>query len=109
MDHSQTKETICNHCSAVFPSKGKYQYHFQRVHQNEVKITHSNEEEMAVHRSEDGKFSCICDKGYHSGQSLYRHQKGCQQWKTHVASDRADSDSDESIQGDFYILFHFNF
>ena len=64
MDHPQAKETACKHCNQVFPSKGKYQYHFQRVHQNEAKLHHSNQEQISMYRSEDEKFVCICGKGY---------------------------------------------
>ena len=56
MDQPQAKEMICSHCNEVFPSKGKYQYHFQRVHQNEVKMPHHNQGLTSIHRSEDEKF-----------------------------------------------------
>jgi len=103
MDHIHAKETTCNYCKEVFPSKGKYQYHFRRVHQDEVKIHHSNQEETIIFRSENEKFVCICNKSYHSGQSLRRHQKRCQQWKDHDNTDDIDSDSEISIQGNIYI------
>ena len=103
MDHSQAKETTCTHCNEVFPSKGKYQYHFRRVHQEEVKIHHSNQEETIILRSENEKFVCICNKSYHSGQSLRRHQRTCQQWKDHNTTYDIDSDSEISLQGSIYM------
>jgi len=103
MDHPQAKETICSHCNEVFPSKGKYQYHFQRVHQNKLKVNHSNQEETSIYRSENEKFICICGKGYQAGQSLHRHQKSCQQWKDHESHQDLDSDLEMSIQGDFLL------
>jgi len=103
MDHSQAKETTCKYCNDVFPSKGKYDYHFRRIHQNEVKIHGHNQEGTSVQRSENEKFVCICDKSYHIWQALHRHQKGCQRWKDHEASLNSDSDSEMSVLGNFYI------
>jgi len=105
MDHPQVKETTCTHCNEVFPSKGKYQYHFRRVHQEEVKIHHSNHKEIVVLRSESEKFLCICNKNYHSGQSLRRHQKHCQQWKDYETDHNIDSNSEISIQGNILYFF----
>jgi len=102
MDHLQDKETTCKHCNEVFPSKGKYQYHFQRVHQREVTIHHSDQEGTSIGRSENAKFVCICDKGYHVGQSLHRHQKSCRQWKDHQSSLDPDFDSEISVQGNIH-------
>ena len=79
MEHLQVKETSCNYCGQVFSSKGKYQYHFRQVHQNEVKIHHSNQEEIIIRRSENEKFTCICNKSYHVRQSLLHHQRSYQQ------------------------------
>ena len=103
MDHPQAKETTCKHCDEVFPSKGKYQSHYRRVHQNEVKINNYNQKKTSVHRSEEEKFVCICNKGYDIWQSLHRHQRTCQQWKDHEATDIIDSDSDICIQGKIYM------
>jgi hypothetical protein len=103
MDPNQGKEIACKRCHEVFPSKGKYDYHFRRIHQNEIKIHHSNQEESSISRSEDEKFVCICNKGYHVQQSLRRHQKKCQEWKDHEASLEAGSDSEMSIQGNFHV------
>jgi hypothetical protein len=103
MDLLQVKETICNHCDEVFPSKGKYQYHFRRVHQNEVRIHGHDQEGITIPRSEDEKFVCICNKGYHVRQSLRRHQKKCQEWKDHEANLEAGSDSEMSIQSNFHV------
>jgi len=109
MDHLQAKETVCNYCNEVFPSKGKYQYHFRRVHQNKVRMHGTDQEQTITRRFDDEKFVCICDKGYHSGQSLHRHQKNCQQWKDYQASHELDSDFEILIQGNFiriYILIY---
>lgn len=105
MDHPQAKEITCTHCNEVFPSKGKYQYHFRRVHQNEVKRHHLDQEQTSIRRSGNEKFVCICGKDYHVCHSLYRHQKYCQQWKDHEATDNIDSDSEISIQGNIYIHY----
>ena len=111
MDHPQAKETICNYCNEVFTSKGKYQYHFRRVHQSEVRIHSSNQEETSIYRSENEKFTCICGKGYDSGQSLRRHQKICRQWKHHEVNVEASSDSEISVQGNKYkyLIFRIDF
>ena|SRR5436190_114016 len=103
MDDPQAKEIVCKHCHEVFPSKGKYDYHVRRIHQNEVKIHSSNPEETSIHRSENEKLICICDKSYPIWQSLYRHQKSCQQWKEYKASLDVNSDSEMSIGGNIYI------
>ena len=104
MDRPQIKETICKYCNEMFPSKGKYQYHFQRVHQNEVKVRHFDQERASIHRSVNEKFTCICDKSYQTGQSLCRHRKNCQQWKNHEANYEPDSDSEISIQGNIICI-----
>jgi uncharacterized Zn-finger protein len=111
MHQTGAKETICNHCNEVFPSKGKYQYHFRRVHQIEVKVHHSNQEKTSIRRSENEKFVCICGKDYEAGQSLQRHQKNCHQWKDHEASYEVDSDSEMSVRGNIYmyLIFYSNF
>ena len=97
MDDPQTKETICKHCGEVFPSKERYQVHYRRVHQNEIRMRHSEQEQISMHLSDTEKFDCICGKGYNIGQSLYRHQKSCQQWKDYQANHKNDSDSKISI------------
>jgi len=102
MDNLQTKEIVCKHCHEIFPSKGKYDYHVRRDHQNEVKIHGFDQGETSIHRSGNEKFTCICDKSYAIWQSLYRHQKGCQQWKEYKASIEVDSDSEMSIRGNIY-------
>jgi len=99
MDQHQVKETKCNHCNEMFASKGKYDYHFRRVHQNDVKLNRFDQETISVRRSTNEKFVCICDKGYQVRESFLRHQKSCQQWKDHVASHDGDCDSELSIQG----------
>ena len=102
MDNLQAKEITCKHCHEVFPSKGKYDYHFRRIHQKEVTIHSQNQEEFSIARSDNEKFLCICGKGYHVRQSLRRHQKRCQQWKDHQVSQEAGSDSEMSIEGNIY-------
>ena len=105
MDHLQAKEITCKHCHEVFPSKGKYDYHFRRIHQKEVTIHSQNQEEISIPRLENEKFACICNKGYHVRQSLRRHQKKCQQWKDHEIDHDMNSDSEISIQGNIYIHY----
>ena len=108
MDHPQAKETICKHCNEVFPSKGRYQAHYRRVHQNEIRMRHSEQEQIFIHRSNNQKFDCICGKGYPTSQSLYRHQKSCQQWKDSQVNHEDDSDSEISIQGNFILNIYSN-
>src|SRR5436190_19368381 len=103
MDQPQAKETTCKHCDEIFPSKGKYNHHFRQKHQNGIKIHNKNEEQTSLNRSESEKFVCICNKGYYIWQSLYRHQKSCQQWKDYESRQDLDSDSEISIQGDFLL------
>ena len=103
MDNLQAKEITCKHCHEVFPSKGKYDYHFRRIHQKEVTIHSQNQEEISIPRLENEKFLCICNKSYHSGQSLRRHQRICQLWKDHNTTYDIDSDSEISLQGSIYI------
>ena len=101
MDHPQVKETICKYCDEAFPSKGRYQAHYHRVHQNEIRMRHSEQEQISIYRSDNQKFDCICGKSYTTGQSFYRHQKSCQQWKDSQVNHEDDSDSEISIQGNF--------
>ena len=108
MDHLQLKETICNHCNEIFTSKGRYQVHYRRVHQNEVKVLHFDQGRTSIHRSINEKFTCICDKSYQIGQSLYRHKKSCQQWKDHEVTHDTDSDSELSVQGNIYMYLNVN-
>ena len=101
MDHPQAKETTCKHCNEVFPSKGKYQAHYRRYHQNEVKMQGT----LPLYRSENEQFICICQKGYYSVQSLHHHQKSCHQWKDHETSVGSDSDLEMSVQGNIHLHF----
>ena len=103
MDPPQAKEVTCKHCHEIFPSKGKYDYHFRRIHQNKVKIHGHGQEEISIQRSNNQKFVCICKKDYHIWQALLRHQKSCQQWKDHEATHDIDSDSEISLQGSIYM------
>ena len=108
MDDLQIKETICKHCGEVFPSKGRYQAHYRRVHQNEIRIRHSEQGQIFIHRSDNQKFDCICGKSYYIRQSLYRHQKSCQQWNDYQANYEDDSNSEISIQGNFILNIYSN-
>ena len=83
MDQQPARETTCKHCGEVFLSKGTYQVHFRRNHQNDIKTQASNTVETTTSRSETQKFECICGKSYEIYQSIYRHQKSCQQWKAY--------------------------
>ena len=103
MDQPQAKETTCKHCDEVFPSKGKYQSHYRRVHQIEIEISRSNQDQALIYRTEDEKFVCVCGKDYYVRQSLYRHQKSCQQWKDHESYHDPDSDAEISIHGNFLL------
>src|SRR2546423_9250188 len=83
MAQPQAKETICKHCGELFPSKGTYQVHFRRNHQNDIKAQTLSTVETTTLRSETQKFECICGESYEIYQSISRHQNSCQQWKTY--------------------------
>jgi len=67
-----------------------------------------SEQEIFIHRSDNEKFDCICGKSYPTGQSLYRHQNSCQQWKDHQVNYEDNSDSEISIQGNFILNIYSN-
>jgi len=64
---------ICVHCGAAFDTKGKYQTHYRREHQNKVRTSEAN----TVVRAENDRFKCLCGKEYDVYQSLVRHQRTC--------------------------------
>ena len=97
MDRRPAKETTCKHCGEVFPSKGSYQVHFRRYHQNNIKTQNINEFETTKLRSEMEKFECVCGKSYEIYQSIRRHQKSCQQWKVHQHDRQHSLDPEEGI------------
>jgi len=97
MDRRAAKETTCKHCGEVFPSKGNYQVHFCRYHQNNIKTQNINEFETTKLRSETQKFECICGKSYEIYQSIQRHQKACQQWKVYQCDRQRSLDPEEGV------------
>ena len=92
MNQNQVNSIICIHCNEIFTLKWQYQNHYKKKHQNEVKI----DNEMTVSRSENGKFICICGKGFELGKSLIRHYKNCA--KVH---ERELADQDGTIHSRF--------
>ena len=90
------QEITCSHCGDVFPSKGKYDYHYRRTHQSEMKISKKNDDPSQIVRSTNDKFVCLCGKGYPVPQSLYHHQLTCLEWKAEQMTDR---NSEPYVQG----------
>ena len=84
MAQLQAKKTTCKHCGEVFLSKGTYQVHFRRNHQDNIKK-----------HSESRRFECVCGKSYEIYQSIQRHQKSCHEWKIHQENESSGSDVEE--------------
>ena len=82
MEPAAARGTLCKHCGEEFGSKGTYQTHYRRVHQREARIQSKDAGDVTISRSEEEKFECICGNGYRVVQSLIRHQKNCQRWKS---------------------------
>ena len=90
------KQTTCAHCGEVFETKGKYDAHFRRIHQQKGKTVRGD----TILRSENDKFSCVCTKEYDVYQSLVRHQVTCQAWKDRQAeANREESDTETVSEG----------
>jgi hypothetical protein len=92
------EETLCSHCGESFDTKGKYKYHYRKVHQNGNKQHQSDQLEAGIHRDEDEKFHCLCGKEYVLYDSLCRHHKNCRQWKDHQTSRELTIESNDSEQ-----------
>jgi len=73
----EAAQWICKHCGDVFTTKGKYQSHYRREHQQQIKNNRSKEI-TGISRSEDGLFVCECGKRYQVLQSLSRHKQTCE-------------------------------
>ena len=73
MNQNQMNSITCSHCNESFLSKGKYENHYNKKHQNQIQL----DERMTVSRTENGKFICICEKEFEIGQSLKRHYGNC--------------------------------
>ena len=95
MEQIQRNQTKCNYCGQIFSSKGKYQVHYNHIHKIEVKIN----DKISIQRSEDGKFLCICGKGFQVTKSLLQHQKSCQAFQNELENQELISESEESHQG----------
>jgi hypothetical protein len=99
MDTTLDQRITCCHCGEVFGSKGKYGYHYSKIHQNKVKNRYSEDGELFTTRSEREKFGCVCEKEYLTYGSLCRHQKGCGVWKGRECIGQVNSDSYEHERG----------
>jgi len=73
MNQIQVDFITCTYCDEIFSSKGKYQNHYKKKHQNQIQL----DEGMTVLRSEDGKFICQCGKEFELGKSLKHHYGNC--------------------------------
>ena len=91
------QETVCSHCGEKFSSKGKYKYHYLRVHQMEIKNCSTDNMGMSIVCSMDDKFICICGKGYPVVPSLHRHQLNCLEWKNKQVANRNSEQSEQGI------------
>jgi len=101
MDRSIAQNITCSHCGEEFATKGKYIYHYRKVHRNDIQTSHLQGTDSVVHRSDNEKFTCLCTKEYLTYESLYRHQKTCQQWNEHQTAVESSTDSSDSEQGIF--------
>src|SRR5579862_4614836 len=73
MNQNQVNSVTCSHCNESFLSKGKYENHYNKKHQNQIQL----DERMTVSRTENGKFICLCEKNFEFGKSLKRHYENC--------------------------------
>ena len=73
MNQNQVNSITCSHCDESFPSRGKYENHYNKKHQNQIQL----DERMTVSRTENGKFICLCGKEFEFGKSLKRHYGNC--------------------------------
>jgi len=89
---------ICVHCGAAFDTKGKYQAHYRREHQNKVRTSEAN----TVVRAENDRFKCVCGKEYDVYQSLVRHQRTCivlQEAEAAAAADTEELEEETDSEG----------
>ena len=101
------KETTCKHCGEVFPSKGKYEYHYRIEHHTAPHGATASRygaispSRGSQERENPTRFSCICGKGYTAPFSLDRHKKACQQWQEEEAHQLRDSGNpgDRNVTG----------
>jgi len=92
---------ICVHCGAAFDTKGKYDAHYRREHQNKVRTSETN----TVVRAENDRFKCMCGKEYDVYQSLVRHQKTCGAWQDRERAAAVDiEESDEETDSESTIF-----
>ena len=94
MDSNQPSMTICSHCGESFSSKGKYDSHYKREHQNQMK----SQRNTFITRSQDGKFVCACRKGFKISPSLQRHQKAYKSFQDIIGDQELESADNISIQ-----------
>ena len=72
----EATQWICKHCGNVFTTRGKYQSHYRREHQQEVK-NKTSEGDTKVARAANSLFVCECGKEYQLPQSLTKHKQKC--------------------------------
>ena len=104
MDDDHEEQIVCKHCFRIFSSKSKCDHYVRLLHQNEVNIRHPNGPEILIHRFTNGKFICICNKGYDISQSLLRHQKDCHHWNEYIINQEVNLDSESSLEGNIHII-----
>jgi uncharacterized Zn-finger protein len=93
---TEARIKICKHCGAEFNTKGKYNAHYRRDHQNKM----GTEDLNITRRADNKKFKCVCDKEYDLYQSLKRHQQSCLTWQNReMTSERVELSSESEDEG----------
>ena len=64
---------ICSHYNESFLSKGKYENHYNKKHQNQIQF----DKKITVSRTENGKFICLCEKDFEFENFLKCHYQNC--------------------------------
>jgi hypothetical protein len=94
---TEARIKICKHCGAEFNTKGKYNAHYRRNHQNKM----GREEANIITRENNKKFKCICNKEYDLYQSLKRHQQSCETWQSReITQNRVELSTESECEGD---------
>jgi hypothetical protein len=93
---TEARIKICKHCGAEFNTKGKYNAHYRRNHQNQMGGAEAN----TMRQENNEKFKCICTKEYKVYQSLKRHQQSCNAWQNReITQERIELSSESECQG----------
>jgi hypothetical protein len=75
--NKDARKKLCKYCGAGFDTRGRYDAHYRREHQNKVGRAEAN----TARQTDDRKFQCVCSREYARYQSLKRHQEHCEVWQ----------------------------